>query len=79
MRSKKLTQLWLVCQIQKNEGLMTRLEVNKLTNKEKNVAVVVTRHTNITMVMLMRISLLLKTYLITSSLGPIYHVVIEGK
>ena len=72
-------QPWLVYQIQISVELMTKSEVNKLMNKEKNEAALGTRHTNITVVMQTRILLRLRTFLIIFSLGPIYHVVIVGK
>lgn len=70
---------WLVYQIQIKEGLTTKLEVNKLMNKEKNEVVVVIKHTNITEVMVMKILLLLKTFSIIFSSEPIYRGVIVGK
>jgi len=72
-------QLWLVYLIQINEEPTIKLVVNKLTNKEKKEAVEDTRLINTTVVMLTRILLHLKTYLIISFLGPIYHVAIIGK
>lgn len=65
--------------MQIKEGHTTKLEVNKLMNKEKNEVEVVIKHTNITEVMVMKILLHLKTFLIIFSSEPIYHEVIVGK
>ena len=65
--------------MQIKEGHTTKLEVNKLMNKEKNEVEVVIKHTNITEVMVMKILLHLKTFLIIFFSEPIYHEVIVGK